>query len=269
MKTTINTINTNLSALRQSQFNKIELKVKEIEQSFIDSTMKGFKVDLSNKTANNSITTYLLGVNFTNSVKDDIKELVEGLNPDSEEDTKVLAYYSAFAKVATTQVNNAMKPLNIRISEMEKALKSNDMDAFNSHMVACFGTQLSKDSFTRLKDMALRSNRGILGSMSGVTFRNLFMSIMTYKQAKGGSFSYKHIDNALKNTMKEVPTITEQEHNNIISGNTTRTFVDDLCNKVGIKVPTGDSYDYSKLIEKLRNAANVKYAILPTSLQNQ
>ena len=257
MKTTINKIQKGFDFLKQSNIEKIEGKTKELEASFIMEQVKSFNVDLSNKTAVNTIATDQIGVAFQLSTKEDFNKKTSSL--DLEKDADMINYLREVTNIANRTVNGCSAPLNKALQEVKKSLLTNDLATFNEYMKIMFDVELSKELFARLQDMLMFGKVGTIAALSNNQFKNLFMELMTARLVASGSYSPKRTKGALNKAIKEVPTISYEDALKLDT-----TVVDNCIDMLGLSSKyAGSNYNYAEMKERVIKALHTKIAVEP------
>lgn len=263
MKKTIEGIRNGLEFLTESKIESLDVKINELKESFIDEQIKSFNIDLSNKVATQTISNFMVGVEFSNSMKEDINKKAKKLNESIEKDVNELNYLKEVESIANRMLNGACSPITKHTKEMQKALVINDMVTFNEHMKELFAVSLNKQQFDMLKLMMINAKRGGLDLMSNNQFKNLIMHIMTKRLVASGSFSPKKVKGALKKAIKDVPTISYEE---VLSLDT--SVVEKCIEMLGLSPKyQGDNYNYVEMKEKVIKALHTRIAVEPKQEQ--
>lgn len=263
MKKTIESIEKGLAFLTESKIERLDVKIKELTESYIDERIKAFNVDLSNKVATQTISNFMVAVEFSNSIKEDIKK--KKFNEDNEKDMEQLTYLLEVESIANRMLNGATSSIIKHTKEMQKALMSNNINVFNEHMKVLFDVTLNDKQVDILKYMLVTSKRNGLDVMSNNQFKNLIMHIFTRRLVASGSFSPKKIHGALKKAIKDVPTISYEDALKLDT-----SVIDTCINMLGLsKRFEGDKYDYSEMKQIVIKALHTKIAVLPPKEESE
>lgn len=263
MKKTVENLNKGLAFLTESKIESLDFKIKELKESYIDETIKAFNVDLSNKIAHQTISNFIVAVEFSNSMKNDVKKIKDKVSTD--EDTEYLNYILEVEAIANRMLNGAQSPITMHTKEMQKALMIDNINTFNAHMKALFNVELNTKQIEVLKYMLITSKRSGLDVMSNNQFKNLIMHIFTRRLIASGSFSPKKVRGALKKAIKDVPTISYEEALTL-----NEATVCEYIEVLGLaKRYEGDNYNYAEMKEKVVNALHKKIAVLPAKNETE
>lgn len=260
MEKTVTSINKGLNVLKQTGFVKIEGSVNELKETFVSNQLDSFKLDLSNKTATNTIATWTVARNFQDGLRVGLEKNVSSLDLDNEQDLAIIAYYKEVVRIANSNINKVLKPITNRIVEIQKGIFTDDLKAVNEHFVLLFGVKLSQENFARLKDMIMSANRKGATALSSNQFANLIHHIMISKLIKSGSYSPKAVRNTLNKAIDSVTTISSKTEKAWSEVDTLE--VTTLAEKVGMKFnPT--KIDYADLKAKLEKRFHKSIAVRP------
>lgn len=266
MKTTSTTVNTyedlrkevknNLEEIKKATINKISNDLIS-NDDFIAKKINEFNIDLSNKKAVRTLSSFSAMLELENALKDDLKTLY------ASEDEEVQNYLYEVIKVAVKNIKKDCKPILDRTKEIKKAIMTNDLEKANESMQVLYNVSLSKTQFNALSSMLLTSNRKGLKVVSDNAFNNLLNHILLLRLKKSGSYTERTINGALNSAIKSVYTISYEDAITL-----DELTVQNCIKALGLsKRFEGDKYNYALMKDRVLRALHNSIAVQPKGFE--